>query len=387
VLSEATLEWDDEGTTKSLTPYFGGDPKSFINSTTYSAFSIVSITFTDSGTHTLTLKVKDSFGREASATTEITVGERTACKGTSAKYYPSDTTCSNKWPYDGQATIDYNQEIGACHAFEVCDPSIDYMIADAESCCNGQYEFSSEPEQTAYTYDKMAACNAALSDTRMKKPMAHLNAVNSMKVCKTSYLVHGIGSAAVYMKDYYKGEACCKDNGACGDNPRFVASPWPASNIKFGGLQCVYTLVKPLFGDNYKVAKDGWYGSDTDPAGNNNAMLTTPTHSTINIMNTGTCVDYSLAITTALRKAGYKKNEILSAEAPGHMYNLIWVPGESKYSFIDTVGNRGGEFFTGAGWTWDYKGTKTGHCDYKGARCGNDLGFWTCPAKSEVTGC
>ncbi|MEW6035982.1 MAG: PKD domain-containing protein [Candidatus Micrarchaeota archaeon] len=383
-LTETELQWDDESTTKSMTPYFGGDNRSFLPSL-YSALSVVSITFTDPGAHTLTLRVKDNFGRVATATTEITVSERTACK--EAKYYPPDTTCTDKWPYDGQATVDYNQEIGACHAFEVCDDSIDYMIADAESCCNGQYEFSDLPEQTSYGYDKKKNCDIALADTRMKKPMTHLNAASSMKVCKTSYLVHGIGSSAIYMKDYYRGEACCKDNPACGDNPRFEAGPWPASNIKFSELRCVYTLVKPLIGSNYKVPKDGWYGSDSDPKANNNAMLTTPTHSSINVMNTGTCVDYSLAVTTALRKAGYKKNEVPSMEAPGHMYNLVYLPGESKYSLVDTVGNRGGEFFTGGGWGWKYKGVDTDHCSYKADRCGNDLGFWTCPGKGEVTGC
>jgi hypothetical protein len=385
-LTDAVLEWDDESTTKSLTPYFGGDNNSFVPKS-YDSISIVSLTFTDPGVHKITLKVKDSFGKTATVTKDITVTKGSACKDSSSKYYPSDTTCSNKWPYDGQATIDYNQVIGACHAFEVCDDSIDYMIADAESCCNGQYVFSDLPEQTSYGYDKKKNCDLALADTRMKKPMIHLNDVKSMKVCKTSYLVHGIGSSAIYLKDYYRGEACCKDNAACGANPRFVASPWPASNVQFSELWCHYTLVKPLFSSNYKVAKDGWYSSDTDPKGNNNAMLTTPTHSTINLMNTGTCVDYSLAVTTALRKSGYKKNEILSAEAPGHMYNFIWIPGESKYSLIDTVGNSGGEFFTGGGWTWNYKGAKQDHCSYKGDRCGNDLGFWTCPAKSEVSGC
>jgi hypothetical protein len=385
-ITDALLEWDDEGTAKSINPKFGGDAKSFLPDS-FSSNSILSITFTDPGTHTITLSVKDSFGKEKTVSKDITVGEKTACKGTTAKYYPSDTTCSDKWPNDGGATIDYNQNFGACHAVEVCDEGLDYLVADAESCCNGEYVFSDYPEQTDYGYDKSRACDIAINTTRMKKPLSHLNAEQSMKICKTAYLAYGIGSQAIYMKDYFKAEACCKDNGACGDNPRFVASPWPKSNVQFGELRCYYTLVKPLFGDNYKVAKDGWYTSDTDPKGNNMAMVTVPTHSSVNVLNTGTCVDYGLTVTTALRKTGYRKNEIFAMEAPGHLYNLVWLPGDSKYSFIDTVGNRGGEFFTGGGWSWKKDGADVNHCSYKADRCANDLGFWYCPAKSEVAGC
>jgi hypothetical protein len=202
-----------------------------------------------------------------------------------------------------------------------------------------------------------------------------------MKYCKANYLVRAIGSQAVYLKDYYTGEACCGDSSIC-DGPHYDAGPWPMSNIQYSELWCYYWD----FGIFGKAPKTGWYNSDTDPAQNNNAMLDAPAHASVNRMNTGTCVDYSFVVTTALRKAGYSKNAIMSVRSPGHLYNLVWIPGTGKYQFIDTVGNNGGDFFTGPGWGWDSGGPQT-HCTFTTNQCSNDGGMMTCPAKSEVYGC
>jgi hypothetical protein len=204
-----------------------------------------------------------------------------------------------------------------------------------------------------------------------------------MKMCKASYLVHGIGANAVYVKDYYTAEACCKDLSLCGSNPRFQAwEPWPAANIKYNELWC-YWYDAWIFG---RYPRDGWYGSDTNPESNNNALADFPAHATVNVMNTGTCVDYSFVVTTSLRKAGFNKNEIMSMRTPGHLYNVVWLPGDTKYSFIDTVGNNGGDFFTGPGWDWESNGHRD-HCGYNSDKCSNDNGMKNCPSKSNVWGC
>ena len=195
------------------------------------------------------------------------------------------------------------------------------MAKDAESCCNGERIFSDQPSQNrGYGYDKNAACDVAIADTKGKGAMTSLGSDSSMKYCKAAYLVRGIGSQAIYVKDYYTAEACCKDASFCGNaGPRYQAyTPWPMSNIKYNVLWCYY-YDNWIFG---KSPKDGWYGSDTDPAANNNALADFPAHATVNTMNTGTCVDYSFVVTTSLRKIGFTKNQIMSARAPGHLYNL-----------------------------------------------------------------
>jgi len=316
----------------------------------------------------------------------IIVGNKTRCNKTDVKYYPPDTPCTDKWPNDGKAGIDYNNGIGVCHAFEVCDPGLDFMVADAESCCNGEKAFSPNPTKDGgYDYDKDQTCGIAVGWTRSMGAITNLSATLSMKLCKTNFLVLGIGSQAVYMKDYYRAEACCKDSGnLCKDYSHFQAyNPWPQSNIKFSELWCYYTDWG-IFGN---TAKDGWYGSDYDPESNNNALADIPAHASVNRMNTGTCVDYSFVTTTALRKAGYARSQVMSMNAPGHLYNLVWLPGDTKYSFIDTVGNSAGNFFTGPGWTWTAGGEERDHCDYYSDKCSNDGGKRNCPAKDKVWGC
>ncbi|MBI5047280.1 hypothetical protein HZC07_06140, partial [Candidatus Micrarchaeota archaeon] len=381
VMTTRTLSWDDGGT-KSISPKFGGESGSFVPNS-YPTLSVVSITFTNPGTHTLTFTVTDNYGKTSSTSTTITVGGRVKCASTSSIYYPSDTSCTNKWPYDGQSNVGYNNDIGACHAVEVCDDSLDYLLSDAESCCNAQGSYSPNPTKNrGYDYSKSDACTQAIQDTKNKNPMVSLSSESSMKVCKTAYLVRSIGSKAIYMKDYYTGEACCKDASFCSGSPHFTAAPWPQSNIKFNELWCYYWDYG-IFG---KSARNGWYNSDSDPTQNNVALADIPTHASVNTMNTGTCVDYSFLVTTVLRKAGYTKSQIMSVSAPGHLYNLVWIPGASKYEFIDTVGNTGGDFFTGPGWTWNSGGPQS-HCTYASDKCSNDGGRMNCPAKSQVYGC
>ena len=37
----------------------------------------------------------------------------------------------------------------------------------------------------------------------------------------------------------------------------------------------------------------------------------------------------------------------MSVDGDGHWYNLVRFPGEAKWHYVDTVGNRGGEVFGG----------------------------------------
>ncbi|MBI5227618.1 hypothetical protein HY988_03460 [Candidatus Micrarchaeota archaeon] len=386
-ISSTTLEWDDTDGHHTLNPVFGGDPKSFVPASNDNT-AVVSVTFSGTGLFILTVTAKDNYSATSSRTISIQVDPNAACSATGAKYYPSDTGCTDKWPNNGGAGIKYNSPIGACHAYEVCSNDLDYMNAEAESCCSGERIYSDNPQLTrGYDYDKNAACDAAIDNTKKKGAMKTLDAANSMKLCKASYLVYGIGSKAVYLKDYYLGETCCAEDKKLCDSKKYAyfqaSNPWPESNIKFNSLYCSYTHYS-LVVTSWNERKTGWWGSDTDPSKNNNAMVDAPAHSSVNIMNTGTCVDYSFVTATALRKSGFAANEIMSVRAPGHLYNAIWLPGDSRYTFIDTVGNSGGEFFSGPGWKWN--NNMTTHCSYDA--CSNDLGMRSCPIRgTQMAGC
>jgi len=391
-ISSVQLSWNDGGTTKTMIPKFSGDPLTFAPAPSGGAAQkevLVSITFANKGMHTIKVSAIDSIGMNASKDIWINAMKpNSSCIGTSAMYFPADTTCTDTWPNGPKGGIEYNTGIDKCHAFEVCDASLDYVLADAESCCNGERSFSDNPEQNwGYGYNKNSVCDDAINNARTSGAMTTLGPEASMKICKASYIVYGLGSGAVYMKDYYTGEFCCADSGSiCSGLPHFTAGPWPQSNILFGELHCYFTKFNYLFGTSY-YPKKGWYSSDSDPKANNNAAVDIPPHSSINIMNTGTCVDYSFAITTLMRKAGFGQNEIITMNAPGHAYNLVWLPGASKYTFIDTVGNNGGDFFSGPGWGWTAKGAHQDHCTYKPDKCSNDFGIFTCPTKSQIEGC
>jgi len=390
VISSFYLSWYDNGP-KTLTPKLDGDSLTFVPfaSSLTAEEAVVSITFETAALHTITVYAEDSSGMNATRNITVNVLKtKTACKNSGAIYYPNDTTCTNTWPYDAQGGIELNTGIDKCHASEVCDASLDYVLADAESCCNGIRAFSDEPTQNwGYTYNKTETCNRALTRTRVGGAMSTLNAESSMKTCKAAYLIYGLGSEAVYMKDYYTGEFCCSDSDSiCPGLPHFTAAPWPESNIKFSGLKCVYTHVNLLV-TSYNQRKKGWYASDTDYTQNSNSAVDIPPHSSINIMNTGTCVDYAFAVTTLLRKAGFAQSDIMTVSAPCHAYNLVWLPGMTQYSFIDTVGNSGGEMFGGPGWTWTCKDAAQSHCTFHTDRCSNDAGMFECPAKSYIEGC
>jgi len=104
-----------------------------------------------------------------------------------------------------------------------------------------------------------------------------------------------------------------------------------------------------------------------------------PTHASINLLSTGTCVDYSFALTTLLRKIGYKKDEVYTVETKDHSFTLVKLDGDLKYTAIDTTGNNYAIVIGGKPQGYDY-------CSEM-KHCYNDLGELDCPGLSEVIGC
>lgn len=59
----------------------------------------------------------------------------------------------------------------------------------------------------------------------------------------------------------------------------------------------------------------------------------------VNVYRTGVCRDYSLAVTTLLRKAGYSQQDIGNWCDGAHCYNVVRFPGDTKWHVVDTTGN------------------------------------------------
>jgi hypothetical protein len=179
--------------------------------------------------------------------------------------------------------------------------------------------------------------------------------------------MYGLGPAAEWMKGYYDNEIKCSDSLY---NGRAVNCATPFSKTsKY--LQCMRAEGQPK----------GWI-SDTDLTKNSCIFSDLPAHANLNLLSTGTCVDYSVSFTTLLRMLGYSKNEIYSVTGPGHEFNLIKFPGELKWNFVDTVGNNPSPYNSNG-----IPGSWYNYCDYYQTSCANDGGQGTCPTKSEIKGC
>lgn len=204
------------------------------------------------------------------------------------------------------------------------------------------------------------------------------------------------------MQGYFHGELSCYDAPLKPANcPAFDVAPaaWEMGttascagsggfrpDFQMGGHNCEYGWW--WFFGTHKYGKEGYWNSDTDWESNSDSFTDPPTHASIDRLSTGTCADYSLALTTILRKLGYSKNEIFSVQGEDHAYNLVKFPGETKWHYVDTVGNGGG-VYGGAGFTrptdaW-YK-----YCTNMTDGCSNDIyseSRSTCPPNKAIFGC
>jgi subtilase family serine protease len=324
-----------------------------------------------------------------------------ACS-TGAKWAPSDTPCSHAWPTSDGPTIGMNTESDSCDLIEVCDPELDYIIRDAITCAeHADYAARYTGSRAA---EKICACGLARAEsgidtnynpTTYKRALAH-------------YVIHGLGSCHTYMQGYFHGEWCCYgDDKICPDTCSYWrvnppawemgtgtgCDPSPSARPDFGmgGHRCEYYDAW-IFG---KYGKAGYWNSDTSYRSNSDSVVDVPAHASINRLSTGTCVDYSFALATLLRKIGYSKDDVFSVNGEGHGYNLLRFPGETKFHYVDTVGNRGGEIFGGTGFPAIYNAT--GHavawynyCTRMDEGCSNDYYSQStsrCPSNNNIYSC
>ena len=275
---------------------------------------------------------------------------------TGAKYAPHDTICKHSWPTSEGPEIDINSEDHSCNLIEVCAKNLDYIIEDALLCC--EYENYKDKLSGNREKAKEGACSYAHTKAYSNDFKHKTNPV-TLKKCLGHYIISSFGASAIYMQGYFRGEFCCHGHDDCPsacrewrvEPPAWEMGHWYACaekksarpDFKMGGHRCEYTDAW-IFG---KYGKDGYWKSDTNYKSNSDSFGEPPAHASINRLSTGTCVDYSIALTTILRKAGYSKKDVYSVDGEGHGYNLVRFPGEAKWHYVDTVSNRGGEVFGG----------------------------------------
>jgi hypothetical protein len=324
------------------------------------------------GRHTVTLTITDSANFSATDTIELGIADPSVCSNVNPrpKYYPVDTPCQDTWP---NAT-------SQCQEFEVCHPDLDYIVADAISCCDG-------------TPRPGSACAKALASSGGDK-----------KRCRALYIIEAFGPEAGYMQGYALFKACCSGypecTRTCGLGLAGTCAFRDGFNENVSNLSC-----RPE-----EWGLEAWR-SDTNMSENSAVLGMFPTHATVNILHTGVCIDYAAALTTLLRKAGYNRTEALSTSStgydlpllgnhPGHAYNLVLLPNDSKYHFVDTTGNGEGINLDGVPHYFWFTGCFLGqsvrikvfdwwvrYCNKTDSISYNDAGDFKTPEKETICGC
>ncbi|NMB85280.1 MAG: hypothetical protein GYA29_03405 [Methanothrix sp.] len=324
------------------------------------------------GWHNITLTITDSTNASSSDSIELGISGCSVCGNVSPRprYYPVDTSCQDIWP---NATA-------RCQEFEVCNPDLDYIVADAVNCCDG-------------TPVPGSACAYACA-----------NSGGDKKRCRGLYIIRAFGPEATYMQGYALFKACCSGypecTRTCGLSLAGTCSFRDGFNENVSRLSC-----RP---DEWGVSA---WRSDTNMSENSAVLGMFPTHATVNILRTGICIDYAAALTTMLRKAGYNKTEAMSTAStgydlpllgshPGHAYNLVLLPGDAMYHLADTTGNGEGINLLGVPHYFYFTGCFLGqpvkvrvfdwwvdYCNKTASTSYNDAGEFETPKKTNICGC
>ncbi|MBN1875336.1 MAG: right-handed parallel beta-helix repeat-containing protein [Anaerolineae bacterium] len=320
--------------------------------------------------------------------------ECAACTGEpTTQYAPGDTNCNNAWPTNEGPELDINTESDSCELIEVCNPDLDYIVEDALTCC--EYTDYNTRLTGARSSGKIAACDYAHTQAYHNNFSSYFN-TTTLKQCMAYYTIQSFGANAVYMQGYFHGEWCCYDSdkicpSGCsrfhvdptawemGTSASCAGSGGETPDFQMGGHRCEY-IDAWIFGD---YGKHGYWHSDTNWQSNSDSVVDVPAHASINRLSTGTCVDYAIAVATALRKMGYSKDDVLGVDGDGHNYNLVRFPGDTKWYYVDTTGNTAGGVQMSPSTGYNY-------CGKLDDGCYNDVYSESrghCPSNSMIHGC
>jgi len=307
----------------------------------------------NTGSHKIRLIVTDSEGLTDEDEINVIIKEKLTCKNTKTPYYPEDTLCNSKWPVKEGDEFKINSLTeGSCSLFEVCSEEIDSTIEDSIDCCS---------DKSMNNPGKTASCNFAKENS------------NTFRNCQAIYLIKSLGKEATYMEGYFDAEMCCKGVTSLCPKESYLYSAQPLPEWLVGrGLKC---------SNNPENNPEGLWRSDTNHQLNEIALSDTPAHVSLSKehIGSGTCVDYSVAATTLLRKIGFSKEDVMTVEASNHAYNLIRFDLDRKYTLFDMTGNN--------------EGLKPGkvpqgyeYCQNI-INCYNDNGKIDCPGNKNIIGC
>lgn len=349
VVLDASQSYDVDGNLPSLNDAFIWKERGMI----IGKGRILKTKFTTSGTHIVTLEVTDLAGSTSKDSVTMRVREKSNCVNTNAVYYPQDTQCTKKWPSKEGELIAINSESYSCDLFEVCDGGLDHIIEEAIDCCDG----------TPFLDSKRSGSCA----------FANRNSGGNVNACQALYVIKGFGDGAVYMQDYFYSEMCCYGiRELCPAGfPLYTPRPLPLTDTNPTSLQCRTSADNRILGE--------WV-SDTRIDLNNIALQDTHTGATVNVLSTGTCVDYNAATVTLLRKLGFKSTDVFLVEATNHAYALVKLPLDRKYTFLDTTGNSEPISIGGLP-PQNYP-----YCENM-LNCYNDMGRAICPELKDIKGC
>jgi hypothetical protein len=214
--------------------------------------------------------------------------------GTGTKYAPPDTPCTGHFVGGGTYTSESGRRVSG--VLTVSDESrsdmhrVDLRWTDGGGECNCQFFEVCDPGLDFIIDEALDCCSSRSFDemNRTVDPDLCENALrggrSDCKKCVGLYIIKGLGTYARWMSGYFRNA-----------------------------------------GMNYYVC-----GAWVEAA---------PAERLINEHRTGICRDYSGAVATLLRKAGYAQNEIANFCDGAHCYNLVKLPGYTKYHVVDTTGN------------------------------------------------
>ncbi len=287
-----------------------------VSSSTAECDATLSGTITRLG-DSITVAIDSSYGSVSSKT--ISLG---SC--------PYDSLCKGKteaedayWNHPNQGV---GKNLGRSYANAGPNPTT-YAACELYDVCN--------PVLNKYTDEAETSCSSGASELLYKK-------------CLYDYVVQvGLGpkgsvgakkNVGNWMQDFWKQEVnyqgtltSCSDSGEHSWlNPRssyFLAS-----------------------GKN----EPAWT-SDSDFTKNNCQVYDLPAHVSVDVIHTGTCADYSIALTSLLRKSGFSSDETVSvgslAPGQGHSYNVVKTPGSMNYKIVDTNVNMD-QSYVSVSWAW-----------------------------------
>jgi Thrombospondin type 3 repeat len=202
---------------------------------------------------------------------------------TGTRYAPPDTPCTSTYPDDPHAIELYWTDSWLeypCRSYEVCHPDLDHVIEEATACCSipNTYEGMTNEEMAT---EESARINAQPDPDLCRAARDLTGQRGGCSRCVGLYIIEGLGPFARWMQGY------------------------------------------------------NWLYPEHDIDG----IGASPAEMLINHYHTGVCRDYSLAVATLLRKAGYPQTSVNNFCDGAHCYDVVKLPGDSLWHVVDTTGN------------------------------------------------